>query len=82
MFKIGLEKFKDNILNKFGTGIVFSVEKMLKLGQDYFHLDNIFHALDHFEDLELSAELIADFLNSFEGTFFVCIFVFCFENDT
>jgi hypothetical protein len=55
---------------------------MLSKSREYLHLDNVLHALDHFEYLELSAELIANFLNSLEGTLAVGIFVFGFKDNT
>ncbi len=71
VFEIGFEKFEDNILNEFGIGIILGVEDMLNKRVDYVHLDNVIHALDDLKDLKLSTELVANFLNSFEGTLFV-----------
>ncbi len=71
VFEIGFKKFKDNILNEFGIGIILGVEDMLNKRVDYVHLDNVIHAFDDLKYLKLSTELIANFLNSFEGTLFV-----------
>lgn len=82
VFEIGFEKFEDNILNEFGIGIILGVEDMLNKRVDYVHLDNVIHALDDLKDLKLSTELVANFLNSFEGTLFVWISVLALEHDT
>jgi hypothetical protein len=82
VFEIGFKKFKDNILNEFGIGIILGVEDMLNKRVDYIHLDNIIHAFDDLKYLKLSTELIANFLNSFEGTLFVGISVLALEHDT
>jgi hypothetical protein len=64
-FQIRLQIFKDNILNQFCSTVILGVEDMLNLNERYLHLYDIIHASDHLKNLELSAELIADFLNSF-----------------
>lgn len=81
-FQIRLQILKDNILNQFGSTVILSVEDMLNKNERYLHLYYIIHASYHLKDLKLSAELIADFLNSFQSTFLVRVPVFRLQHHT
>ena len=77
--KVVVDEFKDDVLDEFAI-LVFGVEEVLGGMGGYLNLDYVFALFDHLQNLVLSAELIADLFDSFEGDPFAVFAVFGLED--